>query len=79
GVSSGLAREDALTLGAQTLLGSAMLAVESGRDLDELVEAVASPGGTTIEGLKALREGNFEEAVKKAVISATKKSKELSS
>jgi pyrroline-5-carboxylate reductase len=38
---------------------------------------VASPGGTTIEGIKALEENSFRDAVISAVQAATERSREL--
>ncbi|MCK5237555.1 MAG: pyrroline-5-carboxylate reductase, partial [Deltaproteobacteria bacterium] len=49
-----------------------------GKTLEELIKMVSSPGGTTIEGLKKLKEGDFEDTVKKALSAATNRAKELS-
>jgi pyrroline-5-carboxylate reductase len=77
GVKMGLAEDAAMTLALQTTLGAAKLAIESPRGLEELRRAVASPGGTTVEGLKALEKAGMKEAVIKAVEAATKRAKEL--
>ena len=42
-----------------------------------LREKVASPGGTTMAGLRALEKINFTSAVMEAVESATKRSQEM--
>jgi pyrroline-5-carboxylate reductase len=51
-------------------------------DLDKpfavLREIIASPGGTTVEGLKVLEEGAVRAAFTKAVEMATRRSEELS-
>lgn len=78
GVKLGLPRETAKTLAVQTVLGAAVLAMESPKELSDLRRMVTSPGGTTMEGLKKLGEGGFCEIIEKAVEAAAKRSKELS-
>lgn len=78
GVRSGLPREIALKLAAQTLLGSAKMVLETGMHPGELKDAVASPGGTTIAGIHALEEGRFRATIMNAVNAAVERSKELS-
>ena len=70
GVASGLTRRDATELAAQMVLGSAKLILESGRHPGELKDAVCSPGGTTIQGVRKLEEKGFRSAVIEAVIAA---------
>ncbi len=70
GVAEGLSRKDAVTLAAQMVLGSAKLILESGRHPGELKDAVCSPGGTTIQGVRKLEEKGFRSAVIEAVIAA---------
>ncbi|MBO6158154.1 MAG: pyrroline-5-carboxylate reductase [Firmicutes bacterium] len=77
GVLCGVPRVEAMELAAQMVLGSAALILESGRHPGQLKDAVCSPGGTTIEGVKALEEGAFRATVMNAVIAAWKKNKEL--
>jgi pyrroline-5-carboxylate reductase len=78
GTKCGLPEADSLTLALQTTIGAALLAGGSEKSLAELREMVSSPGGTTIEGLKKLREGCFPETVIAAVEAASKRSRELS-
>ena len=78
GVRVGLPRKTANLLAIQTVLGSAKLAMESGKHLGELKDMVTSPGGTTIAGLKKLEEGSIRATIIKAVEAATKRAKELS-
>lgn len=77
GVLMGLPRGLANTLAAQTVLGAAAMALSGIAHTAELKDRVASPGGTTIEGLRALEAGNFRSAVIEAVKAATKRSSEL--
>ena len=77
GVACGLQEELSATLAAQTVLGAAKMVQETGSHPRDLKEAVCSPGGTTIEGVKSLEEDGFNTAVISAVQKATEKSKKL--
>ena len=59
-------------------VGSAQLILESGQHPGALKDAVCSPGGTTIQGVRALEAGGFRGAVMEAVIAAFEKNKALS-
>ncbi|TLN07563.1 pyrroline-5-carboxylate reductase, partial [bacterium] len=78
GVKAGLTREVAIALAAQTLLGAATMVLETRRHPEELWKLVATPGGTTEAGMRALNEGGLKDALVRAVVEATKRSKELS-
>lgn len=77
GVKSGLPREVAAQLAAQTVLGAARMVVETGEHPALLKEKVTSPGGTTIAGLHALENRSFRGVVMDAVEAACSRSKEL--
>ena len=77
GVKMGLPRDVANTLAAQTAFGAAKMVLESDTDIGQLRDSVASPGGTTIEGLHALEKGGLTNVLIDAVEAATKKSKSL--
>jgi pyrroline-5-carboxylate reductase len=79
GVRQGLARDVAQRLAVQTLRGTAALLARSGMHPAELVDAVASPGGTTIAAVEALEAGGLRAAVFDAVAAATARAKELGS
>lgn len=78
GVRVGLPRDVALTLAAQTMLGSARMILETGRHPGVLKDMVTTPGGTTIEGLFALEEGGLRAALARAVERAAARSRQLS-
>lgn len=77
GVRDGLPKNTALTIAAGATLGAARLLQESGAHPRHLIDQVCSPGGTTIEGMNALRARGFEAAVDAAVEAALRKDKEL--
>lgn len=76
-VSCGLPRDKALLYASQTLRGAAEMLLQSGRHPGELKDAVCSPGGTTIEGVKALEDGAFRATVMSAVTAAYQKTAKL--
>lgn len=78
GVKAGLPRSTALELAAQTVLGSARMVLETGKHPLELRDQVASPGGTTIQGIAVLEERGLMGAVMAAVAAAAEKSRQLS-
>lgn len=77
GVMAGLPRDVSLALAAQTVLGSAKTVLETKRHPGELKDMVASPAGTTIEGLKVLERAGVRGAFIEAVEEAAKKSAQL--
>ena len=77
GVACGLPRAKAMAYAAQMLAGAAELVLESGAHPGALKDAVCSPGGTTIQGVRALEEGGFRAAAMNAVIAAYEKTLSL--
>lgn len=76
-VAAGMPRKQAYEFAAQAVLGSAKLALETGRHPGELKDMVCSPGGTTIEAVKTLERRGFRAAVIDAVEACIEKSKTL--
>jgi len=77
GVEGGLSPEDAQALAAQTFKGAAETVLRSDRSVDELIDAVCSPKGTTIEGMEVLWNSDVEDVVVEAVAAAERRSREL--
>ena len=77
GVKVGLTRKDAITLAAQTLLGSAKMVLETGEHPAKLRDMVTSPAGTTIAGIHVLEQAGLRAALIDAVEAATLRSKAM--
>lgn len=77
GVKAGLPRVLAHHMAVQTVLGAAKLIHEEDLHPGRLKDMVASPGGTTIEGLHVLESGGFRGLVMSAVAAAAARAKEL--
>lgn len=76
----GIGKEEALKMFAQTLIGSGYMierAVSSGEDMDELIAAVRSPGGTTAASLDVFAEEGFCDIIKKAMNACTERADQL--
>lgn len=67
GEKFGLNKETALTLAAQTALGSAKMAMETGISLEQLIINVTTPGGCTEVGNNILAECKTNEIIEKVV------------
>ena len=72
-VACGVPRAQAKKLSALTVLGSARMLLDTGMDPAELKDLVCSPGGSTIQGVRALENGAFRAAVMEAVIATFEK------
>ncbi len=77
GVCCGLPRQQAYDLACAMVIGSARLMAKSGRHPGELKDAVCSPGGSTIQGVRALEAGGFRSTVIEATIAANHRMDEL--
>ena len=72
-VACGLPRNQAIAIASQMVVGSAKLLLESGKHPGELKDAVCSPGGTTIQGVRVLEEKGFRGTTMDALIAAYEK------
>lgn len=77
GVACGLPRAKAMEYAAQMMVGTAKLYLESGKHPGVLKDEVCSPGGSTIQGVRALEKAGFRSAAFEAVIAACEKTKAL--
>jgi pyrroline-5-carboxylate reductase len=77
GVLAGLPRDVSIALAAQTVLGAAKTVLETKKHPGELKDMVASPAGTTIEGIRILEQYSVRAAFIDAVEAGALKSTEL--
>ncbi|HFU0998740.1 TPA: pyrroline-5-carboxylate reductase family protein, partial [Streptococcus pneumoniae] len=77
GVQTGLPREIALKMAAQTVVGAGQLVLESQQHPGVLKDQVCSPGGSTIAGVASLEAHAFRGTVMDAVHQAYKRTQEL--
>lgn len=78
GVKEGLPRSCAYEMAAQSVLGSALMVLQSGTHPASLKDAVCSPGGTTIEAVEELERKGFRAAIMDAMNACAEKSRQMS-
>jgi pyrroline-5-carboxylate reductase len=76
-VLAGLPRDLAQRLAHRTLAGTAALLDQRELHPGELKDMVASPGGTTIAGLRRLEQAGLRSALIEAVMAAAERSRQL--
>jgi pyrroline-5-carboxylate reductase len=76
GVEGGLSHDEAKALAIQTLIGGAEMA-KTADDLEKLIDAVCSKGGTTIQAIDYFREAGLSDIIKKGIEKCRNRSKEL--
>jgi len=79
GVREGLPRDVAQALAIQTMRGTATMLAVTRMHPEEAVDAVTSPGGTTIAAVAELERGGLRSAVFDAVSAAVLRARELGS
>lgn len=79
GVAAGFDYATALKVAIAALESAAALLKATDTNPQELVSRVASPAGTTIQGLRALERGGFAAATMEAVEAAARRAQELES
>lgn len=77
-VLEGIPRQQAYTMAAQAVMGSAKMVLETGMHPGQLKDNVCSPGGTTIEAVASLEKNGFRSAIMEAMKACVDKSKEMS-
>jgi len=77
GVMMGLPRAEALELAAQTIQGTARMALQPGAHPASIKDAVTTPGGCTIAGLLALEDGRVRSTIARAIQIAAERASEL--
>ncbi len=76
-VAEGMDPEAAQVLAAQTVVGAGETVLGSDRSVDDLIDAVCSPNGTTIEGMEVLWDSTVADDLGRALAAATDRSREL--
>ena len=76
-VACGVPREKALSYAIETAAGAAEMLRVTGKDPESLRNAVCSPGGSTIEGVKGLREKDLQGTVAACIAASYRRNKEL--
>ncbi|MGN0466905.1 MAG: pyrroline-5-carboxylate reductase [Lachnospiraceae bacterium] len=76
-VMEGMPRSQAYTFAAQAVLGSAKMVLDTKRHPGDLKDMVCSPGGTTIDAVKALEDNGFRATVMEAVHVAAEKNRNM--
>ena len=77
GVACGMPRKQAMLYAAQTMLGTAALALDTGKHPGVMKDEVTSPGGSTIAGVRAMEQEGVRAAMMDAVIAAYERNLEL--
>ncbi|HXH71121.1 MAG TPA: pyrroline-5-carboxylate reductase [Pyrinomonadaceae bacterium] len=77
GVHLGFSRHVSQELVQQTILGSVLFAIESGKHPAELRNMVTSPGGTSAEAIYQMEKGGLRTVLSKAIYAAYKRAVEL--
>lgn len=72
-MEKGFDAETAELLTAQTISGSAEMLLRSGKKASELLDAVCSPGGTTVESVASLDSDGFGQVIRSAMDACTAK------
>ena len=76
-VACGIPRQKAMEYAAVTMLGAAETYLATKQHPGALKDAVCSPGGSTIEGIRALEQHGFRSAAMDCVAATYRKNKEL--
>lgn len=72
-VQQGISKEVAERMVLETVTGSVEYARVSGKSLDDIINGICSPNGTTIKAVDYLEKKGFEQSVKDAMLACTKR------
>ena len=73
----GVPKEKAISYAAATMIGAAKMVQQDSRTPEELKNAVCSPGGSTLAGVKVLDDAQFKQIMMNCVKAAYKRNQEL--
>ena len=76
-VACGVPRAKALTYAAATMAGAAEMVLSTGSHPGQLKDAVCSPSGSTIAGVRALEQSGFRGAVMDCIAAAYERNQQL--
>ncbi len=76
-VACGIPRPKAMEYAAATVIGAGEMVLTTGQHPGALKDAVCSPGGSTIQGVRTLEQHGFRGAVMDCVIAAFEKNQKL--
>ncbi len=76
--AKGMERKQAVEFAAQSVLGAAKMVLETGQSPQKLRDDVCSPGGTTIEAVKALQQNGFAKKLAEGFNACVRKSEDMS-
>lgn len=77
GVKMGMSYEDAKTCVLQTFAGSVGMVENESTPIDQLIQAVCSKGGTTIQAVDSFKKDNLYDIIDSAMIKCRNRSEEL--
>ena len=73
----GVSKDKALSYAASAMIGAANMVLQTGRSPEALKNAVCSPGGSTLAGVRVLEENDFQKTVMTCVSAAYRRNQEL--